>query len=434
MIEKLDGGFWRLYALMQRVPYAASVLRRRLCPARMPALEQIPLDRTFLRQTLAEDILPFWLQHGIDRESGGFISHLDQKGQPLDSENKVVAMQARILYGLAAGTHASGLDICLDTIEAGLSYFIDHFWDAQNGGWHQRHPADGDENRRRKDSFTQANSVVALTAVYRATGKVQALDMALKSWELMNRHLWDRQYLGFFGDTAEDWTAPNGRKSLAVQINALRAGLSLLEQTADEKCLERCRGVANLICHTFSDPRHGGLREEFSRDWHYLPRKTRDLRLVGHQLESASALLELDRISERSDYRASAKCILDHCLDHGWDRSYGGFHHSLTRCRLATYSAKQWWTQAEGLIALGRMVSVSRETRYPKYLYRQGNFCFSRFSDRLYGEWFTSCSREGRARNTTKGGDWKGAYHTVSMCLALMDNPLLQNGAQHAIR
>ena len=38
------------------------------------------------RDGLLEDVLPFWLKHGIDREHGGFITSLDRDGSIVDTD------------------------------------------------------------------------------------------------------------------------------------------------------------------------------------------------------------------------------------------------------------------------------------------------------------------------------------------------------------
>ena len=43
----------------------------------------------FYRHTLLDDVLPFWLQHGLDRQHGGFLTCLDRDGSLLDSDKSV---------------------------------------------------------------------------------------------------------------------------------------------------------------------------------------------------------------------------------------------------------------------------------------------------------------------------------------------------------
>jgi hypothetical protein len=41
------------------------------------------------RETLLNDVMPFWLHHGLDREHGGMITALDRDGSLLDTDKSV---------------------------------------------------------------------------------------------------------------------------------------------------------------------------------------------------------------------------------------------------------------------------------------------------------------------------------------------------------
>lgn len=379
----------------------------------------VPLSAEFFRRHLLDDLLPFWLRNGVDRQDGGFVTHLDRQGNHFESPLKPASMQARMLYGFAAGFAVSGDDRLLEQVRNGLTYLIDRFWDPRHGGWFKQIRCDGGAPCADKDAFTQANLIVGLIEAHRRTHDASALHYAQATWELLDRHLWDQRHHGCFSECEEDWSPKTRRKSLGAHVNILRAGLALFGVTADARCRERCHELAELIGARMTDPRHGGMREYFSEDWRYLPRLTLDRRSVGHGLESASALLELDRITHGRDHAAWTENLIDFCLRRGWDDEYGGLHqHHSSRGRLAT-GKKYWWTQCEGMIALGRIFALTGIDRYHGFLQRLADFSFNFFSDAAYGEWFTSCLRDGRPADFRKGGDWKAAYHTVSMCLAL---------------
>ena len=41
------------------------------------------------RDTLLQDVIPFWLRHGLDPEHGGIITCLDRDGSILDTDKSV---------------------------------------------------------------------------------------------------------------------------------------------------------------------------------------------------------------------------------------------------------------------------------------------------------------------------------------------------------
>ena len=60
------------------------------------------------RDTLFNDVLPFWLRHGLDREHGGILTCLDRDGSVFDTD-KSVWFQGRAawMFATVANTLAS---------------------------------------------------------------------------------------------------------------------------------------------------------------------------------------------------------------------------------------------------------------------------------------------------------------------------------------
>ena len=82
------------------------------------------LEREFEAE-LTENILPFWLEHGMDPESGGIITSLDRRGAVLDTD-KSVWFQGRAAWTFATAyaevaqrpEYLAASRSCLDFIEA----------------------------------------------------------------------------------------------------------------------------------------------------------------------------------------------------------------------------------------------------------------------------------------------------------------------------
>jgi len=53
------------------------------------SLSEISELQAFYRKTLLEDVIPFWMKHGVDRVHGGFITSLDRDGAILDTDKSV---------------------------------------------------------------------------------------------------------------------------------------------------------------------------------------------------------------------------------------------------------------------------------------------------------------------------------------------------------
>ena len=44
---------------------------------------------SFYRSHLLENVIPFWMDHGLDRQYGGMLTSLDQAGNIMDTDKSV---------------------------------------------------------------------------------------------------------------------------------------------------------------------------------------------------------------------------------------------------------------------------------------------------------------------------------------------------------
>ena len=66
------------------MPIAPACTLQKPCPALT-----MPDFSALYRDTLLQDVMPFWLRHGLDREHGGIITSLDRDGSILDTDKSV---------------------------------------------------------------------------------------------------------------------------------------------------------------------------------------------------------------------------------------------------------------------------------------------------------------------------------------------------------
>lgn len=55
-----------------------------------------------IRRDLEEGIIPFWLNNGVDKEYGGYLTCFDENGMPTGDTDKYIVTQTRMIWGLAA--------------------------------------------------------------------------------------------------------------------------------------------------------------------------------------------------------------------------------------------------------------------------------------------------------------------------------------------
>jgi mannose/cellobiose epimerase-like protein (N-acyl-D-glucosamine 2-epimerase family) len=107
---------------------------------------------------------------------------------------------------------------------------------------------------------------------------------------------------------------------------------------------------------------------------------------------------------------------MDFCLEHGWDRRYGGFFQFVAKNGSIASAEKHWWPMCDGILALLTLLADLRAPRYRGYTEALEEFAFAHFTDPVFGEWYTTCQRDGSPLDDSKGRQWKAAYHTVQLC------------------
>ena len=78
----------------------------------MPTKSQYEQLREVYRSELLDHVLPFWMDHSIDRTYGGYISCLARDGSWNDTD-KCAWMQGRELWGLSKIYNEYGKDPAL---------------------------------------------------------------------------------------------------------------------------------------------------------------------------------------------------------------------------------------------------------------------------------------------------------------------------------
>ncbi|MCJ7751141.1 MAG: AGE family epimerase/isomerase [Armatimonadetes bacterium] len=88
-----------------------------------------------LRDHALTCVLPFWERYGIDRDHGGFITHLARDGRITDASQKFLVGQTRMIYSFAIGTELGGPPEWLTMADQGVDFLLRHFRDFEHDGW-----------------------------------------------------------------------------------------------------------------------------------------------------------------------------------------------------------------------------------------------------------------------------------------------------------
>ncbi len=407
----------------------------------MPSRAEVTqiLDRT--QAYLEHTLLRFWIENSPDPNFGGFLSYFDRNGRPTGETTKTFLMQIRMLYTMAsAHRYGYGGGRCAELAQMGAGFIVDHYWDAQHDGWFWIADSSGSPTVLDKIGYGQCFAIYAFSEYFLATGDPLGKEQALRSYDAVCRHMADTRYGGYLELLTRDWQPhPGGayggdRKSLDVHMHMMEALTSLYAMTGLPTHRRRLLEIIDLILTRMLHPENGLgyihftydfqplgriiFATEWGRDAHPPEGKAAPLDQTspGHNVELAWLLLHaLDVLGiPRQDYAGVVKPLFDHCVTYGIDQEYGGVYADTPMARPTTLTTKQFWQQAEVLVAMLDAYALFHDEQYWRAFRNVYDFVFEKLVVMAAGgEWYERVDREGNPIDAALGHAWKISYHTV---------------------
>ena len=196
--------------------------------------------------------VPFWLEHGIDREYGGYLVCFDCHGRPmkelavLSPDDKMIVTQTRMIWGFSAllrnglAKRCGWEEACREAAVQGVDFFIEKFWDKKHTGWAWVTDRKGNVLDNGKLVYGQTFAIYALAEYYMATGDARGLEYAEKTFDALKKYAADTYHGGYFENFKEDWTLESpgvyggDLKSLDIHMHTMEAYTTLYEATGKE--------------------------------------------------------------------------------------------------------------------------------------------------------------------------------------------------------
>ncbi len=383
-----------------------------------------------VRKELTNDIVPFWLEHSIDQERGGFVARMSNDLMVDREAPKGLILNARILWSFSAFYRRLGDRACLEMAERALDYLERHFWDPTHGGVYWLVDAQGQPHDAKKKVYGQAFFIYALAEYHRATGSPKALARARDVFELVEAKARDERHDGYFETYERDWRLSadlrlserdlNEKKSMNTHLHVLEAYAALARVWPDARARRRLQSVIEIFLDRIVDPKTGHFRLFFDEDWTVKS----DQVSFGHDIEGSWLLCEaadvLGNAALLACTRKNALAMAEAVLRQGVDQDGGVLNE--TRPSEAHGTVKDWWPQAEAVVGFLNAFELSGDTRYRDAALAAWRFIETKILDHEHGEWFWGLTREGSPDPAQpKISEWKCPYHNGRMCLEVLD-------------
>jgi N-acylglucosamine 2-epimerase len=377
------------------------------------------LLRDTYRSALLEDILPFWLKHGIDREHGGFFNAVDRDGTLLDSD-KSIWFQGRFSWVLASAYLAEGRnEEWLALAKSGVQFLDQHGTDPEDGLMWFSVTVEGRPLRKRRYRFSEAFSCIANAALFEATGEQGYAEKARELFDTFELHARDPRLSPF----PPKYTGTRPSKALGeamIRLNMAqecrKAGIEGVDWNAKaDECIAE---IAGDFVHDDIECVMETVGMDGERLDHFHGRTLNP----GHAIEAAWFILQEAKIrGNREDWIELGSMMLDWMWKRGWDEEFGGILYFVgvdgRPVQEYWHDMKFWWPHNEAEIASLLAFQLTGETRFAAMHEKVHAWAWSHFPDEESGEWFGYLRRDGSVSIPAKGTNWKGPFHIPRMML-----------------
>jgi N-acylglucosamine 2-epimerase len=370
------------------------------------------------REALLGDVIPFWLDHGLDREHGGYLTALDRDGTVIDTD-KSVWFQGRGAWMFATLYNTVERNPEWLTAAASGIDFLRRYAAAPDGKLYFTLTRDGRPLRMRRYVYSEAFAAMANAAYAKACGDGRAADDAVRLFDAYLDYSFTPGRM-----PAKTHLATRPAKGVGPLMFALHVAQEVREHLGDvtvrgRTCTEWADHSIAEIERDFLKPEHRALMETVGPDGEILDHFDGRTLNPGHAIECAWFVMHEG--NRRGDQRLIrlGLTILDWMWERGWDGEFGGlfYFRDLRGLPVQEYwhDMKFWWPHCEAVIATLLARTLTDDEKYARWHRQVHDWSFRHFPDPKYGEWYGYLHRDGRVSVQLKGNLWKGPYHLPRM-------------------
>lgn len=363
---------------------------------------------TLYKNTLLNDIIPFWEKYSKDSECGGYFTCLDNMGKVYDTD-KFMWLQGRqswtfsMLYNKVEKN-----ENWLKMAKHGIDFIIDHGMD-KDGNFYFSTTREGKPLVQPYNIFSDCFAAMAFSQYAIASGDEDIKQLAIQTY--LNILKKKDHPKGIY----EKSTNERPLKSFALPMILSNLVLEL-EAILDEDDVNKTIDFSiKEVMDVFLDKESGLIYEFVRPDGSH--EDTFNGRLInpGHGIEAMWFMIDIGVRKKDSILIEKAADTILKILEFGWDQKHGGIFYFMDAQGKPTqqleWDQKLWWVHLEALVALAKAYEHTGRKELMDWYNKVHDYAWSHFSDPENGEWFGYLNRQGDVLLDLKGGKWKGCFH-----------------------
>lgn len=348
---------------------------------------------SLFRRTLLDEVIPFWLRHGYDREFGGIGNILDDSGNAI-GHDKFIWSQGRALWTFSALCNNFGERPQWRDFAGHIFHYLCTHGQLQDGTWNFRLDHSGNVLDGPISIYVDGFVIYGMTEYYRLSVNNRAREIALNTLDSVQRRLSQpRSY------KTAPYEIPDGTRAHGVSMIFCHVFYSLALALNDEKLMAQAKDRALDIIEHFYVAENHAIMEYIGDDNRALATALGRTCIPGHALEGL--WFALDVFTHYCDERNVHRCceLIKRHLELGWDNEYEGMILALDITGEPSIwpkaDCKPWWVQLEAMVASAYAYRLTRDEYFLCWLKRLTGYAYS-YYPRAGGEWAQWLDRCGK--------------------------------------
>ncbi|MBS0541770.1 MAG: AGE family epimerase/isomerase, partial [Proteobacteria bacterium] len=275
-------------------------------------LEQTAAD---LRRWTVEQALPLWAAAGFDEANDRFEECLSLTGNRTADVPIRLIVQARQIYSYALAARRNWYPEALSLVERAYRSMVRDFYRPDGrDGWVFSVRRDGSIADGRRDLYSHAFALLAISSYVQATGKREALALVDETLAFIDTRL----HAAKSGGYVEELPTTSDRRRQNPHMHLFECMLSLWTNTGEARYLARAGEIFGLFSSRFFRAESGTLGEYFDDVLRPASGAAGDIVEPGHHCEWVWLLRWFERESRRS-VQPYADALFPHAENHGYD-------------------------------------------------------------------------------------------------------------------
>lgn len=371
--------------------------------------------------------LPFWRKYGVDKECGGLLNCLDEKGE-IYSSDKSVWMQGRCGYMYSyIYNNIEKKQENLDLAKSCIKFLDEHCFD-KDGRMFFTVTRDGKPLRKRRYFFSETFYIMANIEYYGATKEVSYLNNARKVYDLVYSIYLDPKN-DPFQIFPKSYASTRSLKAMSPDMILLNVSYIMRKHDVEFKDkyndnITYC--IKNIKNHYIKE--YNCMLENVTLD-NKAFLESSEARIInpGHDLECAFFLAQEAEYRNDKELLAFAETVYKDAIKNGWDEEYEGIKYFVDCLHKPVeayeHDMKLWWPHNEGINASILLYRLTKNEFYLDWFKKLTEYSFTHFSEHKYGEWYGYLRRDGKVTEPPcKGHTYKGPFHVIRCLSSVIEN------------